>query len=62
MAEMDHPGASSSSSSSRVSESCGTCDDLDYDDDQSSGPELESRPKRARFLGAYKYKLKFSKD
>ena len=59
---MDHPGPSSSSSSSRVSDSCGTCDNLDYDDYQSSGPELELRLKRARFLGAYKYKLKFSKD
>ena len=56
VAEMDHPGPSSSSSYSHVSDSCGTCDD------QSSGPELESRPKRARFLGAYKYKSKFSKD
>ena len=62
MAEMDHPGPSSSSSSSHVSDSCGTCDDLDYDDDQRSGLELESRPKQARFLGAYKYKSKFSKD
>ena len=33
-----------------------------YDDDQSSPSDLESRPKRARFLGAYKYKSKFSKD
>ena len=60
---MDEPGPSSSSSSSRVSDSCGTCD---YDDDRSSPPDrdsdLESRSKRARFLGAYKYKSKFSKD
>ena len=57
MAEMDHSGPSSSSSSSRVSDSCGTCDDLDYDDDQSSGPELELRLKRARLLGAYKLQV-----
>ena len=67
MAVMDHrQGASSSSiSSSRVSDDGGTSsDDLDYDDDQSSSLDLglESRPKRAKFTGAYKYKSKFSKD
>ena len=42
-AAMAHPGPSSSSTeSSRVSDSYGTCDDLDYDDDQSSSLELES--------------------
>ena len=34
--------SSSSAESSRVSDSYGTCDELDYDDDQSSSLELES--------------------
>lgn len=66
---MDPGPSSSSTESSHVSDSCGTCDDCDCDDDQSSSlepeseqSELPSRAKKARFMGAYKYKSKFSKD
>lgn len=50
---MDLPGPSlSSTESSRVSDSYGTYDDLDYDDDQSSSTpeqsELTSRPTKRR--------------
>ena len=59
---MDLPGPSlSSTESSCVSDSYGTYDDVDYDDAEQS--ELTYRPtKKARFTGAYKYKLKFSKE